>query len=443
MQSAERSWLGPQCLRLAVPLGLVCLAAALFTSTRSLEFHNRGALAVETGPLVRYSAFAVLPSACSARLASARVPVEYTLTRGETLSQVLRRLGFSGEEARQATAAIAAHVPLRRIRAGNRYSALWNPNATVAAVDLTLEGDGRFEMKRDAGAAGPWRVDWLPFRRSTELRAIQGTLDASSSLEVAIHAAGGPPGLAGRMAEALQWDLDFNRDLRRGDHFQALYEAVRLDGKEHGTGSLVALVYYNHGRRHEAYRFGDGPTFYDASGRPLEKMFLRSPLRYTRITSLFSEHRLHPVLNEVRPHYGVDYAAPVGTPVEVTAAGVVIFAGWDGGGGNVVKVQHGSDYVSAYLHLSRFAAGIRPGAHVRQGDTIAYTGATGLATGPHLDYRVKCRGAWIDPLTLNGVHDEPIPRGRLAAFGSWRDSLRSSLERGVAPAAAAALAAAR
>jgi murein DD-endopeptidase MepM/ murein hydrolase activator NlpD len=432
MQSAERFSLGPRLIRLAVPLGLVFLATALVLSTRKLEAHNHSPLALETGPIGRYSPLAVLPSACSARIAEARVPVEYSLARGETLGQVLRRLGFSGDDARQATAALAEHVSLQRIKAGNRYRAFWNPDSTLAAMDLTLAGEGRVEMSREAD--GRWRLDWLPVRRSTVLRAIRGTLDGSTSLEAAIRRAGGPADLAGRMVAALQWDLDFTRDLRRGDRFEAMYEAVQLDGKDHNAANLVALVYDNQGRRHEAYRFDGSAAFYGGAGQPLQKMFLRSPLRYTHITSAFSQHRLHPVLNEVRPHNGVDYSAPVGTPVEVTAGGIVAFAGWDGGGGNVVKVQHGSDYVTAYLHLSRFAPGIRPGVRVRQGDTIAYTGATGLATGPHLDYRVKYRGDWIDPLTLKGVRDEPIPGTQLAKFNSWRDALLSGLERGVVPA---------
>jgi murein DD-endopeptidase MepM/ murein hydrolase activator NlpD len=435
MHSVEPYSLGPRLIRLAVPLGLVFLAAALVLSTRSLEAHNRSqhGLLVSIGPVVRYSPRAVLPTECSARLAEARVPVASTLRHGETLAQVLKRLGLNGVDARLATAALAEHVSLRRIKAGNAYSAFFNPDSTLDSFDLTLAPDGRMAMSHDA--AGRWRVDWQPFRRTTELRAIQGAIDGSASLEAAIHRAGGPAGLAGRMADVLRWDIDFARDLRRGDRFQVMYEAVQIEGRDHGVGNLVAVVYDNQDRRHEAYRFGGGEVFYDGEGRPLQKMFLRSPLPYTHITSAFSQHRLHPVLNEVRPHNGVDYSAPVGTPVQVTAGGVVTFTGWDGGGGNVVKVQHGGDYVTAYLHLSRFKAGIRPGARVRQGDVIAFTGATGLATGPHLDYRVKHRGDWIDPLSLGGVRDEPIPQTRLASFHAWRDTLRSGLDQGVVPAA--------
>jgi murein DD-endopeptidase MepM/ murein hydrolase activator NlpD len=428
-----RSVLGPRLLRLAVPVALLGLAALLSLATLSLESHTAAgnSLARTVAPIVRYSSRAVLPTECSARLGEARVPVDFTLQRGETLTQVLSRLGLSAAATHQAEN--TARVPWHSLRAGSRYSAFFNSDLTLAALDLTLGDAGRLAMSR--GEDGQWRLDWQPFQRASELRALTGTLDgAHVTLEAALRHAGGPPGLAYRMADALQWDLDFARDLRQGDRFQVLYEALAIDGKDRGVGNLLALVYDNQGRRHEAYRYAGGDVYYDGSGRPLRKMFLRSPLRYTHVTSLFSQHRFHPVLNEYLPHYGVDYSAPVGTPVEVTANGVVVFAGWDGGGGNVVKVQHGSDYVTAYLHLSRFAAGIRPGARVRQGDTIAYTGATGLATGPHLDYRVKLRGNWIDPLTLKGVSDEPLTQSRLASFNAWRDMVRGGLDRGMVPA---------
>jgi murein DD-endopeptidase MepM/ murein hydrolase activator NlpD len=235
------------------------------------------------------------------------------------------------------------------------------------------------------------------------------------------------------MAETLKWDLDFSKDLRPGDRFSILYEAVEVDGELYGIGDVIGLVYDNHGRIHEAYRYGDSGVYYDGEGHPLKKMFLRSPLPYSPITSLFSPSRFHPVLHGFRPHYGIDYGAPVGTPVQVTAGGVVRFTGWDGAGGNVVKVEHEGGYVSAYLHLSRFARGIRPGARVRQGDIIAFTGATGLVTGPHLDYRVKYRDQWIDPLGLATVKDQPISGAALASYHAWRDTLRRGLAGGTVP----------
>jgi len=425
MQST-RAKLVPHLLRLALPLGLTLLALGLFLSTQTLEAFNRSPFPL--APTQRFSRRAALPTESTARLDQARVPVEFTLLRGETVNQVFAKLGLQGAAAHEAAAALAEHVNLRSLRAGNQYSAFFNPDASLASFALVVAGSGRVDMSRRDDR---WTATWQPFRRTAELRVLRGRLD--ESLEAAIRAAGGPVELAYRMADVLQWDLDFSRDLRRGDSFDVLYEDILLDGAHHDIGRVVGLVYENQGRRHEAYRWDESGTYYDAEGHPLRKMFLRSPLRYSRITSLFSQSRFHPVLHAYRPHYGVDYGAPVGTPVEVTANGEVVFAGWDRGGGNVVKVKHAAGYVTAYLHLSRFASGVRPGARVRQGDVIAYTGATGLASGPHLDYRVKHDDEWIDPLSLKGVRAEPIPTSKLASFRTWRDQLVSAFQTGVVP----------
>ncbi|HEY2295581.1 MAG TPA: peptidoglycan DD-metalloendopeptidase family protein [Thermoanaerobaculia bacterium] len=425
MQS-KRVSLGTTVLRCLVPLGLIALGAGVALSTRNLEAHNRSLYPLSPTP--RFNARVTLPDEATPWIGRARVPVESKLLRGETVADVFGKLGLQGAALRGATDSLGGKVNLRGLKAGNRYSAFFNPDASLASFEMTLEGSGRVEMVRQGNE---WKSDWQPFARRVEVRALQGTL--AGSMEESIRAAGGPPMLAYRLADVFQWDLDFNKDLKTGDRFEVLYQEVLLDGKAYDVGTILGAVYDNHGRLHEAYRYGDSGVYYDGDGAPARKMFLRSPLRYSRITSSFNLHRFHPVLNEYRPHYGVDYGAPVGTPVQVTANGTVVSAGWDKGGGNVVKVQHGGSYMTAYLHLSRFAAGIRPGARVRQGDIIAYTGATGLATGPHLDYRVKLRDTWIDPLTLKSVRDEPIPASRMASFRSWRDNLRAGLRTGVLP----------
>lgn len=424
--------IGPRLVRVAVPFGLVLVAASLVLATRNLETYLQSPYPLAPlAPIDRHGARAtLLPAKASPPVGQARVPVELTLRRGETATQLFHRLGLAAAEARAAASALAERADLRALAPGNTGSACFNPDSSLAALDLTLASGrtpgGRFEMIRDGAG---WKTDWHPFQRSTELRVVRGTL--GGTLDASIRQAGGPGELAWRMADVLRWDLDFAHDLRGGDRFEAVYQDVRTDGRHQAIGDVVALLYDNHGRRHEAFRFGASNVYYDGEGRPLQKMFLRSPLRWSHVTSAFSSSRLHPVLGCFRPHLGVDYQAPVGTPVQVTANGVVLFAGWDGGGGNVVKVQHGRDYVTAYLHLSRHAAGIRPGARVRQGDVIAYTGATGLATGPHLDYRVKYRGQWVDPQALQGVRDEPLPQVQLASFRAWRDSLRAGLATGV------------
>jgi murein DD-endopeptidase MepM/ murein hydrolase activator NlpD len=427
----SRVQIGPFLLRVIVPLALVLFAAGLFQGTRRLEAFNRSPYPLLPAP--RFNSRATLPTATSRLIDQVRLPVELSLRRGETAAQLFAKLGLARGEAHAASDALAEHVNPRALKAGSRYSAFFNPDSSLASLEITLDGSGRFRLER----RGPsrWETSWQPFLRTVSVRVLSATLD--DSFEGAIRTAGGPSTLAYRMADVLRWDLDFNRDLKRGDRFQVLYEQVQLDGQDAtvgGIGSIVALAYDGaQGRHEDAYLYGDGGVYYDGEGRPLKKMFLRSPLRYSRITSSFSMHRFHPVLNEYRPHFGVDYGAPVGTPVQVTANGVVISTGWDGGGGNVVKIRHAEGYMTAYLHLSRFAPGIRPGVRVRQGEIIAYTGATGLATGPHLDYRVKHNDRWLDPLSLTGVRDEPIPQVQLASFHNWRNQVRASLASGVVP----------
>ncbi|MCB1056793.1 MAG: peptidoglycan DD-metalloendopeptidase family protein [Acidobacteria bacterium] len=355
------------------------------------------------------------------------IPVQKTFEPGETLGQVLASYGVEGTSARELGAVLAQRVDLRRLRAGDPYSVFFDRNGQLSAFQVPIRDRGRVRVVLDRGT---WREEWQPFVRRTELHVVSGDLE--TSLEAGIEKAGGPSSLAYVMADALQWDLDFSRDLRIGDHFEAMYEQVYLDGQDRGVGRLLAVRYINRGDVLEAYSFGDDGGFYDGEGRPLRKMFLRSPMRYSRITSSFTNRRFHPVLKIYRPHYGVDYGAPVGTPVRVTSAGSVSFAGWNKGGGKTVKVRHPNDYETAYLHLSRFADGIRPGARVRQGDIIGYVGMTGLATGPHLDYRVQHHGHYINPLSIKSVPAKAISQVDMPAFIAWRDLVRNNLERGVA-----------
>ncbi len=354
--------------------------------------------------------------------------MEFAFRRGETLSDALGALGFEPQAAGMLTEEVAKHVDLRRLRPEDRYAAMVNAESRLDGFRLTLNGKGQVSVWEQNGQ---WRSEWQPFVETTTVKAIKGELD--DFLETSIGRAGGHPTAAYVMADVLQWDLDFNRDLRLGDRFELLYEEVYLDGKFHRVGSILTLTYENGGKVLEAYRFGEDGGYYDSEGRPLQKLFLRSPLRFSRITSRFTGRRFHPVLKTYRPHYGVDYGAPTGTPVRVTANGVVRFAGWDRGGGKTVKVRHPNGYLTAYLHLSRFAGGIGVGRRVSQGEVIAYVGSTGLATGPHLDYRIQRDGRWINPLTLDNKPAAPISEEQLPDFLAWRDELRLALEDGRSP----------
>lgn len=353
------------------------------------------------------------------------IPVGESLRRGETLSQVFGRLGLDRSEAYAATQALASYANPRDLRAGDDYSAYFDHNAQLAKFRLTLERRGEVRLSRSSQG---WRSQWYPYERTQRLRRLSGQIQEGDSLESAIARAGGDPALAYAMADVLQWDMDFTRDLRVGDRFSVLYQEVYLDGTYDSIGDIEALSFENRGDHLEAYRYGKDGDYFGPDGRPLKKMFLRAPLRYTRITSRFSNRRFHPILHRFLPHHGVDYGAPIGTPVRVTANGTVIFRGWDRGGGRAVKVRHSQGYVTEYLHLSRYARGIHRGVRVHQGELVGFVGESGLATGPHLDYRIKHYGHWINPLSIKGARMKPIAASRLPAFKRWRDALRAELD---------------
>jgi murein DD-endopeptidase MepM/ murein hydrolase activator NlpD len=341
---------------------------------------------------------------------------------GQTLGGVLENLGLAPAEAGDIVDELAEFADLRKLRPVDQYAVSFGEGRTIEAFELVLAGRGRARV--EPGDDG-WKGSWHAFERTLHSAVVEGSLE--TSLEAAIDEGGGPPSLSIYMADVFQWDLDFTRDLRRGDTFRVVFEKEYLDGAYSGISGIVAMTYDNDGRRLEANRFGAEGQYYDSEGRPMRKMFLRSPLRYSRVTSRFTRSRFHPILKKYRPHYGVDYGAPVGTPVRVTANGTVTFAGWDRGGGKTVKVRHPNSFLTAYLHLSRFASGIGSGKRVAQGDVIGYVGSTGLSTGPHLDYRVQKNGRWIDPLSLRSVPADPVPTDRLAEFIAWRDQLRERL----------------
>lgn len=349
-------------------------------------------------------------------------PLLFAFESGETLSDALTGVGLPQSEVAQVVGELSRWADPRKIRPADQYSASFAQDGGVDVFELWMARKGRVRVARSDDG---WAGDWRPFERSVKVRAIAGLL--KGALETSILSAGGETNLAILMADVFQWDLDFTRDLRMGDSFRILYETVYLDGVMDGLGSILGVSYENGGRLLEAYKFGDDAAYYDADGRPLRKMFLRSPLRYSRVTSRFSRKRFHPILKRYRPHYGVDYGARTGTPVRATANGTVVSAGWDGGGGKTVKIRHPNSYLTAYLHLSRFAQGIRSGRRVMQGDVIGYVGSTGLANGPHLDYRVQQQRRWIDPLSLKSVPADPVPHRRLAEFLAWRDELRLSM----------------
>lgn len=413
-------------------IGLLALAAvALHVAARSIAASADSPLPL--APTLRYHparSHLTTPDAIAwDRLPNQRLPFLYTLRPGETLGSVVRELGIEEAEGRSVVSAAEKLTDLRKLRSGDAYSVFYDGEAVVA-VHLPIRDRGRLELARPDAARGAakWHGTFRPYERRVELRVVRGAL--TGLLEECIVEAGGDAALAYLMADVLQWDLDFNRDLRLGDTFEVLYERVFLDQQYRDLGRVLALSYDSGERRLSAYAYGEGGDYYDVDGRPLQKMFLRSPMRYSRVTSGFSSRRFHPVLKRYRPHHGVDYGAPAGTPVRVTASGVVASAEWEKSGGRVVRVRHANGYLTAYLHLSGFADGIRSGTRVRQGQVLGYVGSSGLATAPHLDYRLQLSGRWINPLSLKNEPAPPIPEEKLQEFLAWRDVLTVSLSEG-------------
>lgn len=412
--------------RAMVILGLLALASFLILWIRQLEDDiARPRLQVAVNP--RYEVTLAdrwSPLEEPLDFARVRPPHPIKIGSGQTLGGLLTDLGLSAAESRSAIAATKKYVDVRKIRAGEAGEVFFGPDRQLAGFDLRIPDKGWVMVRRQTEQ---WTSEFRELKRRVMVRGIEGEL--TDALESAVRRAGGLAQVTYRMADVLQWDLDFNRDLRTGDRFSVLYEEVEIEGETARAGDIMALVYQNRGKRFEAFRFED--AYYDSSGRPLQKMFLRSPLPFSRVTSRFSRRRFHPVLKIHRPHYGVDYGAPRGTPVRATANGVVDFVGTSGGAGKMVRLRHTNDYQTSYLHLSGFRSGVRRGRRVSQGEVIGYVGSTGLATGPHLDYRVKKSGRWIDPLSLSQTPAEPVAPRDLPRFRAHRDALQAALEGGV------------
>ena len=242
--------------------------------------------------------------------------------------------------------------------------------------------------------------------------------------------------LALALADIFAWDIDFFVDLRPGDHYAFLYGQRFREGKLVGNGRIVAAHFHNGSTRHRAYYYqapGKRADYYDDQGNSLRKVFLKSPLRYSRISSGFSKRRLHPILKIYRPHPGVDYAAPTGTPVAAVGDGRVISRRWKNGYGRFIAIRHNNRYITTYGHLSRYASKVKKGSNVKQGQVIGYVGASGLATGPHLDFRMKKDGRFVNPLKNRLPAARPVPPNYLSDFKKRVASLEEELAQTQSP----------
>jgi murein DD-endopeptidase MepM/ murein hydrolase activator NlpD len=354
------------------------------------------------------------------------------VTSGAHFESSLQSLGLDPLTATAITSSISPVFDTRRFHAGNILSVGRSVTGVLRAVRYQIDADRLLSVEpRDSGFHA--EIQTIPSH--IETRTISGSVNGS--LFGAVENAGESPELAMSLAQIFGWDLDFYTDTRHGDTFRVVVEKkTYLDGKSAGYGKILAAEYDNAGHPYQAVLFHDGvgaPAYYRADGGALQRSFLRSPLKFAApITSHFSNSRFHPILKENRPHLGIDYGAPMGTPVQSIGSGRVVFAGYSGGSGNLIKIQHANGYETMYLHLSRIL--VHNGGHVEQGQTIGLVGMTGLATGPHLDFRIEQGGTFKNFETLHLPPAEPVSRKEMPDFLASRDRVLPMLE---APAASA------
>jgi murein DD-endopeptidase MepM/ murein hydrolase activator NlpD len=348
----------------------------------------------------------------------------YTLNSGETLSEVFTRAELPSTELSSLVLAVREHVDPRRILPNTAIRVRrWLADGTPRAVEVALNADSTMVLnRRSIGWYG--EMELTPTVVDTVI--IAGVLGPGGSLYRAVvdHPDLDLPhrekeALVWKLAHIYGWEVDFAHDVRPGDSFRVVYERqARPDGTSRAAEVLVAEI-VNQDRVLPAVFFDpreDGGDYFNAEGKSLRLAFLRYPVDYPRITSNFNWRRYHPVLKRNRPHLGTDFGTGRGAPIRTTADGVVAFASWDGGYGNLVKVNHGNGYETRYAHLSRFAPNIRRGRRVKQGQIIGYSGDTGLATAPHLHYELRQNGQPRDPRNVRLPAAPPVPSEYMEAF---------------------------
>ena len=359
-------------------------------------------------------------------LESETVTLEDRIPRNATLAGLLRDHELPEAIATRVVEATRSVFDPRRIRTGRPYRVVTTLDGELREFRYEIDRDEFLRVRAIPGDAGAeLQAAVVPYLKQRALVALQAGIDREHpSLVGSLNASGETVELAIELADVFAGEIDFNNDLRRGDTYQMLFEAQLREGEPSGYGAVLAAEFLNNGKRFTAFRYqipGESPAYYDENGRSLKRMFLKSPLPFApRVTSRFSRRRLHPVLKTYRPHLGVDYRAATGTSVRAVASGRVVSAGWSGGSGRMVRLRHSDGYETYYLHLSAISKGVAPGARVSQRQQIGRVGSTGLATAPHLDYRVRKDGRFLNPTSVHRSlpPGKPIPA---RAPGLFRD----------------------
>ncbi|WP_419603267.1 OapA family protein [Thiolapillus sp.] len=352
--------------------------------------------------------------------------VEHTVGKGETLASIFKKQGLSPTLLHRIVTSSKEAKGLARIHPGQKLHFVFDENDTLQQLVLERSRISSLEIRRNDDSFGSREIT-----RPVEKHYATATGIIESSLFVDGHKAGLTDAQIMELAQIFGWDIDFALELREGDQFHVIYEEQYLDGEKLRNGPILAAEFINRGNLYKAVRYTDkeGDTsYYDTEGNAKRRAFIRTPVKFSRISSRFTRKRWHPVLKRWRSHKGVDYAAPRGTPVKATGNGKVVFRGNKGGYGNVIFLRHGGKYTTVYGHLSRFAKGLKNGKAVKQGQIIGYVGSTGLATGPHLHYEFRVHGKHQNPLTIKLPKTIRLPKREQARFKKSTAPLMAQLD---------------
>jgi murein DD-endopeptidase MepM/ murein hydrolase activator NlpD len=336
-----------------------------------------------------------------------------TISRGDNLAKIFSRLKFSPQDVHKVVTASKDAMILKKLLPGRQLGVLRDEQGRLQAVRYHVKPTEILHIWTEEDTS--WKSEIVRPLVDTKINFASAVIE--DSLFLAGKRAGLEDPLVMTLADIYSWDIDFLQDIRPGDRFQVLYEEQYIDGERVDVGPILAASFETRGKVLDVYRFTDAHEktgYYTADGQSVRKAFLRTPVKFTRISSKFDLNRKHPVLHKIRAHKGVDYAAPSGTPIKATGDGKIIFCGEHGGFGNVIKIQHGSRYTTVYAHLKSFARGVKQGKAVKQGQIIGYVGMTGLATGPHLHYEFQVDGQHKNPLTValpmaRAIDDNTLP----------------------------------
>ncbi|MBO4765111.1 MAG: peptidoglycan DD-metalloendopeptidase family protein [Bacteroidales bacterium] len=333
--------------------------------------------------------------------------------KGDVFSTILDRYGVPQQKSYQLAEISKDVFDIRGLQVGRDYHAYFDSTGNLAFLvyEITDRKSVVFSLQDTLGAA--------IMEKDMDVNTRYTEVEIQNSLWADVQAAGASPLLALKLSDIYAWTINFF-GLQKGDSFKAVYDEYECDGKFVDIGEIYYVAFNHAGKVYESYYYDDGKEggdkYWNENGESLRKAFLKAPLKYSRISSGFSYARRHPITHQVRAHTGVDYAAPMGTPVMSIGDGVVTSVGYEGGGGNTVRITHNSVYKTAYLHLSKYGPGIKAGTRVSQGQVIGYVGSTGSSTGPHLDFRVWKNGTPINPLTMDSPPADPVPADKMPEF---------------------------